>query len=64
MFKTKVEQIKSKTSEENAKEIESLLYYLKSDVQKALQSINHLEDRIASQRKDDFINRIPEMGIN
>jgi len=64
MFKTKVEQIKSKTSEENAKEIEGLLYYLKSDVQKALQGINHLEDRSAVQRKDDFINRTPEMGNN
>ena len=64
MFKTKVEHIKSKSSEENAKEIEGLLYHLKSDVQRALQGINHLEDRSAVQRKDDFINRTAEMGNN
>jgi ADP-heptose:LPS heptosyltransferase len=64
MFKTKIEKINSKSSEENAREIESLLYHLKSDVQKALQIINHLEDRIAIQRKDDFINRTSEMTNN
>lgn len=59
MFKTKIESINAKTFEENAKEIEVLLYELKSDIQKILLCITQLEDRIVIQRKDDFINRTP-----
>ncbi|MDO9183024.1 MAG: glycosyltransferase family 9 protein [Bacteriovorax sp.] len=64
MFKTKIESINAKTFEENAKEVEVLLYELKSDIQKVLQCIRHLEDQVVVQRKDDFMNRIPEQTNN
>lgn len=57
MFKTKIECINAKTFEENAKEVELLLYDLKSDVQKILHCIKHLEEKIILQKKADFINR-------
>ena len=64
MFKTKIELINAKSIEENAKEIEILLYLLKSDIQKSLQCINQLEDKSSVQKKDDFMNRIPELTSN
>jgi ADP-heptose:LPS heptosyltransferase len=57
MFKTKIECINAKSFEENAKEVELLLYELKSDVQKILHCIKHLEEKITLQKKSDFINR-------
>ena len=57
MFKTKIESINSKSFEENAKEVELLLYDLKSDIQKILLCIKNLEDRISLQKKAEFINR-------
>lgn len=57
MFKTKIESINAKTFEENAKEVEVLIYELKSDIQKVLHCIKQLEDNISTQRKADFINR-------
>ncbi len=57
MFKTKIESINAKTFEENAKEVEVLLYELKSDIQKILYCIKQLEDTISVQRKADFIGR-------
>lgn len=60
MFKVKIESISAKSFDENAKEVEILLYELKSDMQKVLPSIKELEDRIATQRKDDFIKRPTE----
>jgi ADP-heptose:LPS heptosyltransferase len=64
MFKTKIELINAKTFEENAKEVEILLYELKSDIQKVLQCIKQLEDKIVVQKKDDFMNRTPEQANN
>ncbi|MBC7539853.1 MAG: glycosyltransferase family 9 protein [Bacteriovorax sp.] len=64
MFKTKIESINAKTFEENAKEVEILLYELKSDIQKVLQCIKQLEDKIVIQKKDDFMNRTPEQANN
>jgi len=57
MFKTKIEGINAKTFEENAKEVEVLLYDLKTDIQKILLCIKNLEDRTASQKKADFISK-------
>lgn len=57
MFKTKIERINAKSFEENAKEVEVLIYNLKADVQKILHCMKHLEDKIALQKKADFINR-------
>lgn len=57
LFKTKIECINAKTFEENAKEVELLLYDLKTDVQKILHCIKQLEDRITLQKKADFINK-------
>jgi ADP-heptose:LPS heptosyltransferase len=64
MFKTKIESINAKTFDENAKEVEVLLYELKSDIQKVLQCINKLEDKIVVQKKDDFMNRTQEPANN
>lgn len=64
MFKTKIELINAKTFEENAREVELLLYELKSDIQKVFQCIKNLEDKISLQRKDDFKNRLPEQASN
>ncbi len=57
MFKTKIESINAKSFEENAKEVELLLYELKSDIQKILHCIKQLEEGITTQRKAEFINR-------
>ena len=57
MFKSKIEAINVKTFEENAKEVEVLLYELKSDMQKILQCLNDLEVQINSSKMDDMINR-------
>ncbi len=60
MFKTKIESINTKTFEENAKEVEILLYELKSDIQKVLHCIKQLGDNIAIQKRAEFINKEPE----
>ncbi len=57
MFKTKIEGINAKTFEENAKEVELLLYDLKTDIQKILLCIKNLEDKVSSQKKADFIGK-------
>ena len=59
MFKAKIESITAKTFEENTKEVEVLLYELKSDIQKILKSIRQLGDKASTQRKVDFMNREP-----
>ncbi len=60
MFKTKIESINTKTFEENAKEVEILLYELKSDIQKVLHCIKQLGDNIAIQKRAEFINKEPD----
>lgn len=57
MFKSKIEAINVKTFEENAKEVEVLLYELKSDMQKILQCLNDLEVQINSSKMDDMITK-------
>lgn len=64
MFKTKIESINAKTFEENAKEVEVLLYELKSDIQKILHCIKMLEDNILIQKKEEFMNRTSEVSTN
>ncbi len=64
MFKTKIESINAKTFEENAKEVEVLLYELKTDVQKVLHCIKKLEDNISTQKKEEFMNRTNETSNN
>lgn len=64
MFKTKIEAINAKTFEENAKEVEVLLYELKSDIQKILFCIKQLEENVHVQKKEDFINRNSEQVNN
>ena len=64
MFKAKIDLIESKSFEENAKEVETLLYELKSDIQKVLLCIKKLEDQIAVQKKDNLVNRTPEQANN
>jgi ADP-heptose:LPS heptosyltransferase/uncharacterized protein YnzC (UPF0291/DUF896 family) len=63
IFKTKIESISAKTFEENAKAVEHLLYELKSNVQKNLNSIKTLEDKINETKKEDFMQRNnPQLG--
>lgn len=57
MFKTKIESINAKSFEENAREVELLLYDLKTDIQKILHCVKNLEDKIALQKKADFVSR-------
>lgn len=64
MFKTKIESINARSFEENAKEVEILLYHLKSDIQKILQCIKKLEDGILVQKKEEFMNRTTETTSN
>ena len=64
MFKAKIELINAKTFEENIKEVEVLLYELKSDIQKSLYCIKKLETCISAQKKEDFINRTSEIDSN
>ncbi len=57
MFKSKIESINVKTFEENAKEVEVLLYELKSDMQKILQCLKELEIQINASKMEDMITR-------
>jgi ADP-heptose:LPS heptosyltransferase len=57
MFKSKVEAINAKTFEENTKEVEVLLYELKSDMQKILQCLKELEVQINSSKMEDMISK-------
>ncbi|MEA9354696.1 glycosyltransferase family 9 protein [Bacteriovorax sp. PP10] len=57
MFKSKIEAINVKSFEENSKEVEMLLYELKSDMQKILQCLQELEVQINSSKMDDMITR-------
>lgn len=57
MFKSKMEAINSKTFEENTKEVEVLLYELKSDMQKILQCLKELEVQINSSKMEDMITK-------
>lgn len=57
MFKSKIEAINAKSFEENAKEVEVLLYELKSDMQKILQCLKELEVQINTSKMDDMIAR-------
>lgn len=57
MFKSKIEAINVKTFEENAKEVEVLLYELKSDMQKILQCLKELEVQINASKMEDMITR-------
>jgi len=57
MFKSKIEAINVKTFEENSKEVEMLLYEMKSDMQKILQCLQELEVQINVSKMDDMITR-------
>jgi hypothetical protein len=57
MFKAKLEGINAKTFEENAREVETLLYELKSNLQKNLSCIKALEEKLAMAKKEEFINK-------
>ena len=57
MFKSKIEGINAKTFEENIKEVEMLLYELKSDMQKILQCLNELEVQLNASKMEDMITR-------
>jgi ADP-heptose:LPS heptosyltransferase len=57
MFKSKIESINAKTFEENTKEVEVLLYELKSDMQKILQCLKELEIQINAGKMEDMITR-------
>lgn len=60
MFKSKIESINAKTFEENAKEVELLLYELKSDMQKILQCLKELEVQINANKMEEMITRNQE----
>lgn len=60
MFKSKIEAINAKTFEENAKEVEVLIYELKSDMQKILLCLKELEVQINASKMEDMITRNQE----
>lgn len=57
MFKSKIEAINVRTFEENAKEVEVLLYELKADMQKILHCLHDLEVQINASKMEDMITR-------
>lgn len=57
MFKSKIESINARTFEENAKEVEVLLYELKSDMQKILHCLKKLEEQIVSLRMEKMVTK-------
>ena len=57
MFKTKIESINAKTFEENTKEVELLLYELKTDMQKILQCVKKLEEQIITIRLEKMVSK-------
>jgi len=57
MFKAKIESINAKTFEENAKEVEVLLYELKADLQKILHCLKKLEEHIIAIRMDKMVTK-------
>lgn len=57
MFKAKIEAINAKTFEENAKEVEVLLYELKADLQKILHCLKKLEEHIIAIRMDKMVTK-------
>ncbi|NOT79446.1 MAG: glycosyltransferase family 9 protein [Bacteriovoracaceae bacterium] len=60
LFKTKIEAINAKTFDENTKEIESLLYKLKSDMQKLLQCLIAIESQLSASKVEDMVSRTHE----
>lgn len=60
LFKTKIEAINAKTFDENTKEIESLLYKLKSDMQKLLQCLVAIESQLSASKVEDMVSRTHE----
>lgn len=57
MFKTKMESINAKTFEENAKEVEILLYELKTDMQKILHCLKTLEEQVSSNKMEKMVTK-------
>lgn len=57
VFKAKIESINAKSFEENAKEVETLLYELKSYLQRNLNCIKNLEERMIINRKEEMVQR-------
>lgn len=57
IFKTKIESINAKTFEENIKEVELLLYDLKSDMQKILLCLKDLELQINASKMDEMVSK-------
>lgn len=55
MFKSKLEHLKAKTFEENTKEVEILLYELKSDMQKILLCLKQLDEHINTKKVEEMI---------
>lgn len=60
MFKSKIEGINSTSQAENLKEVEVLLYELKTDMQKILQCLKELEAQIGNNKVEDMIKRTSE----
>lgn len=57
IFKTKIESINAKSFEENIKEVELLLYDLKSDMQKVLLCLKELEVQINASKMEEMISK-------
>ena len=63
IFKTKIESINARSFEENAKEVELLLYELKSYLQKNLGNVKALEEKLSQHKKEEFMQKNgPQLG--
>lgn len=60
IFQSKLEGIRASSAQESAKEVESFLYELKGDIQKALVCIKGLEDADLAARKAELMNKAHE----
>ena len=60
IFKVKIESIHETSFEESSRQVEALLYNLKSDIQKLLSCLKQLEDKTTIAKKEEFMGRVIE----
>lgn len=60
VFKAKLERMNESNFEESSRQVEALLYNLKSDIQKLLACLKQLEDKTTIAKKEEFMGRVIE----
>ena len=60
IFKVKLERMNESSFDESSRQVEALLYNLKSDIQKLLACLKQLEDKTTIAKKEEFMGRVIE----